>query len=263
MPARTKCSYHGKARGTLRASRSVRVLEGATKYLNKKEAAKKRVSTRGSQKKHPSAPFLSILPLAFNPRRFWATAIWVLAIWVLATPLLAISPTGALTHGADRFGALAHRRFTPFTFTLRRHPARRSSRWRLASFPSETKRRELHRVDLERAACPPPALSTCVGPASCSEYMGEDTALREEPRFSRAPLRPHKGGMSRNGAKKQWRGPQTLNAPRSNTRATRTAQRAQRDSGLTASSLADNVVPTQSTSRAVSRHLRAQARSGV
>jgi hypothetical protein len=42
------------------------------------------------------------LPLAFNPRRFWATAIWVLAIWVLATPLLAISPTGALTHSADR-----------------------------------------------------------------------------------------------------------------------------------------------------------------
>ena len=133
----------------------------------------------------------------------------------------------------------------------------------LASFPSETKRRELHRVDLERAACPPPALSTCVGPALYSRYMGEDTALREEPRFSRAPLRPHKGGMSRKGAKKQWRGPQTLNAPRSNTRATRTAQRAQRDSGLTASSFADNVVPTQSTSRAVSRHLRAQARSGV
>jgi len=198
------------------------------------------------------------LPLAFNPRRFWATAIWVLAIWVLATPLLAISPTGALTHGADRFGALAHRRFT-----LRRHPARQSPRWRFDAFPSETKRRELHRVDLERAACPPPALSTYVAPASCSGYMGEDTALREEPRFSRAPLRPHKGGMVAQWRKKHGRGPQTLNAPRSNTRATRTAQRAQRDSGLKPPSFADNVVSTQATSRAVSRHLRAQARSGV
>jgi hypothetical protein len=198
------------------------------------------------------------LPLAFNQRRFWATAIWVLAIWVLPTLLLAISPTGALTHGADRLGALAHRRFT-----LRRYPSRRSPRWRFAAFSSETKRRELHRVDLERAACPPPALSTYVAPAFYSRYMGEDTALREEPRFSRAPLRPHKGGMVAQWRKKTRAGPQTLNVPRSNTCSTRTAQRARRDSGLKASSFADNVVPTQSTSRAVSHHLRAQARSGV
>ena len=57
VPARTKCASLGKARGTHRASRSVSVLEGATKYLNKKEAAKKRVSRYIAKRnilRHPS-----------------------------------------------------------------------------------------------------------------------------------------------------------------------------------------------------------------
>jgi len=62
VPARTTCASLGKARGTLRASRSVSVLEDATEYSNQKEAAKK---------KHPSAPFFSILVSQFFDRGYY------------------------------------------------------------------------------------------------------------------------------------------------------------------------------------------------